>query len=73
MFQGSHMPNMKLVHLKGKELLRYYCNFHWNQVAVAVKYAADSYYPKETWCQIWTLYDLNWMSFKGISLVAMVI
>ena len=41
------MPNMKLIHLKTKELLRCYCSFHDNLVAVAMKYAADPYYPKE--------------------------
>ena len=41
------MPNMNLIHLKAKELLRYYCNFHCNLVAVAMKYAVDPYYPKE--------------------------
>ena len=29
------MPNMNLIHLKTKELLRYYCSFHGNLVAVA--------------------------------------
>ena len=41
------MPNMDLILLKTKELLRYYCSFHGNIVAVAVKYAADLYCPKE--------------------------
>ena len=41
------MPNMNLKHLKTKELLRYYCRFHDNLVAVAMEYAADPYCPKE--------------------------
>ena len=47
MSQGSLMPSMNLIHLKTKELLRYYCSFHGNLVAVAMKYAADQYCPKE--------------------------
>ena len=41
------MTNMNLIHLKKNELLRYYCSFHSNLVAVAVKYAANPYCPKE--------------------------
>ena len=41
------MPNANLIHLKTKELLRYYCSFLGNLVAVAMKYAADPYSPKE--------------------------
>ena len=44
MSQGRLMSNMNLIHLKTKEL---YCGFHGNLVAVAVKYAADPYCPKE--------------------------
>ena len=40
------MPNMNLIHLKTKELLRYYCSFNGNLVAVAMDYAADPYCPK---------------------------
>ena len=31
------MPNMNIMHLKTKELLRYYCSFHGNLAAVAIK------------------------------------
>ena len=41
------MPNMNLIHLKTKELLRYYCSFHSNLVAVSMKSAADPYCSKE--------------------------
>ena len=47
MSQGSLMPNMNIIQLKTKELLRYYCRFHGNLVAAAMKYAVDPYYPKE--------------------------
>ena len=46
------MPNMNLIHLKTNELLRYYCSFHGNIVAVAMKSAADSYCLMEAYCQI---------------------
>ena len=41
------MPNMNLIHLKAKELLRNDCDFHCNLAAIAMKYAADHYYLKE--------------------------
>ena len=41
------MLNINLIHLKTNEFLRYYCSLHGNLVAVAIKDAADSYYPKE--------------------------
>ena len=47
MSQGSIMPNMNIIHLMAKELLGYYSNFHGNLVAVAMKYEAEPYYPKE--------------------------
>ena len=47
MSQGSLMPSMNLIDLKTKELLRYYCSFLGNLVAVAMKYVADQYCPKE--------------------------
>ena len=34
------MPNINLIHLKTKELLRYYCSFHGNLVTVAMKYVS---------------------------------
>ena len=42
------MPNMNSIHVKTKEFLRYHCSFLGNLVAVALKYAADAYYPKES-------------------------
>ena len=47
MSKGSPMPNMNLIHWKAKELLSYYCSFHGNLVAVAMKHATDLYCPKE--------------------------
>ena len=47
MSQGSLMPNMNSIHLKIKDLQRYHCSCHGNLVAVAMKYAADAYCPKE--------------------------
>ena len=41
------MANMNLIHLKAKELLRYYSSFHDNLVVVVMKYAADPYCLKE--------------------------
>ena len=41
------MPNMNSRHLKTKELLRYHYSCPSNLAAVAVKYAADAYCPKE--------------------------
>ena len=41
------MPNINLIHLKTKELVRYYCSFHGNLVDVATKYADDPYCPKK--------------------------
>ena len=41
------MPNMNLINQKTKELLRYYCSFHGNLAAVAMKYAVDHYCSKE--------------------------
>ena len=41
------MPNINSIHLKTKELLRYHCGFHGNLVAVALKYAVDTYCPKK--------------------------
>ena len=46
------MPNINLIHLKTNELLRYYCSFNRNLVAVAMKSAADPCCPKEAFCQI---------------------
>ena len=34
------MPNINVIHLKTKELLRYYCSFHGNLVTVAMKYVS---------------------------------
>ena len=42
------MPNMNSLDLRTKELLRYYCSFHGNLVAVALKYAVDAYCPKNS-------------------------
>ena len=52
---------MNLIHLEAKEFSRYIVinYFHCNLGAVAMKHAADPYYCKEAWCQIWTLYDLS--------------
>ena len=41
------MPKMNSTHLKTKDLLKHHCNCHGNLVAVAMKYAADAYRPKE--------------------------
>ena len=41
------MSNMNSIHLKTKDLLRYHCSCHGNVVAVAMKYTADAYWPKE--------------------------
>ena len=41
------MSSMNSRHLKTKELSRNHCSYHGNLVAVAVKYAADAYCPKE--------------------------
>ena len=41
------MLNVNLIHLKTKKLLWYYCSFDGNLVAVAMKYAADLYCPKQ--------------------------
>ena len=40
------MPNMNSRN-QTNELLRNHCSCHGNLVAVAVKYAADAYCPKE--------------------------
>ena len=42
------MPNMNLIHQKTKKLLRYYSSFYGNLVAIAMKYAADPYCPKDS-------------------------
>ena len=41
------MPNMKSIHLKAKELLRYYFSFRGNLVAVAFEYAVHAYCLKK--------------------------
>ena len=41
------MPKMNSIHLKTNDLLKYHCSCHINLVAVAMKYAADAYCPKE--------------------------
>ena len=46
------MPNIKSMQLKTKELLTYFCGYRGNLVAIATKYVADAYCPKEAPCQI---------------------
>ena len=41
------MLDMNKRHLKTRELFRNHCSCHGNLVAVAVKYAAGAYCPKE--------------------------
>ena len=57
------MLNMKSIHPKTNELLRYHCSFHGNLFAVALKYAVDDFYPKKTYCQKGTLYELRHTSY----------
>ena len=44
------MANMISIGLKTKELLRNHCSYHGNLVAIATKYVANTYCPKEALC-----------------------
>ena len=57
------MPNINSIHLKTKELLRYYCSFHGNLVTVAMKYVSKELNAK---------YEDNMILAKGITIVVMV-
>ena len=40
------MPNMDLIQLKAKALLRFHSGCHSNQVTIATRYLADAYHLK---------------------------
>ena len=46
-FQGRAAPNMNLIQLKTKELLRCHCGWYGNQVSIAVTYVLDACHPKK--------------------------
>ena len=58
------MPNINLIHLKTKKLLRYYCSFHGNLVTVAMKHVSRKLDAK---------YELYMILTKGITIAVMVI
>ena len=46
-FQGRAAPNMNLIQLKTKELLRCHCGWYGTQVSIAVRYVLDACHPKK--------------------------
>ena len=55
--ESQKKPSLNRV--KTKELVTCYCGCHGNVVAIAIRYIADAYCPKEPPCQIWTQYNLR--------------
>ena len=52
--ESPYIQNMDSIRLKTKELFRFHCGCHGNEVTIAMRYVADA---KETPYQILTQYN----------------